>query len=247
MNVGRIPSNSIEDFNRYFDKHKNYLSDPYDAFNKTYLLISSGDPSSTSELQLLKSTNDYIGNNIIQPPPIGGIVNHLYKTANPLTNFGPYTDEQVKKYIGDGGLFISYIGHSGTQVWDNGINSIDQLKNNSGKGSLISDWGCSTGKFAEPDIKAFSELFINEPDGQAIGYTGNSSLGFTSTATLFPKLFYSELLQKNAASIGEAHRLAKMELLSTYGNTGVYRIFDLCNVLLGDPIIRLKFLKNQIL
>ena len=210
------------------------------------MLISSGDPAVPSELQLLKNTNDYVASNIIKPAPIGGQVNHLYKTTNPSTNFGPYSEEQIKQFIDTGGLFISYIGHSGTQIWDNGINSIEQLKNNSDKSPLISDWGCSTGKFAEPDIKAFSELFINKPDGQAIGYTGNSSLGFTSTATIFPQLFYSEILQKNASSIGEAHNLAKIELLSTYGYSEVYKIFDLCNVLLGDPIVKLKVPENQI-
>jgi len=240
MKVGRIPSNSITDFDWYFDKHKKYLSDPYDLFNKTYMLISSGDPAVPSELQLLKNTNNYVADNIIEPAPTGGLVNHLYKTTNPTTNFGPYTEEQIKQFIDTGGLFISYIGHSGTQIWDNGINSIEQLKNNNNKSPLISDWGCSTGKFAEPDIKAFSELFINNPDGQAIGYTGNSSLGFTSTATSFPKLFYSEILQNNASSIGEAHNLAKMQLLSTYGYSEVYKVFDLCNVLLGDPIVKLN-------
>jgi len=240
MYVGRIPVNSVSEFDFYLNKHKKYLSDPYDNFNKTYLLISSGDINNASELQLLKSTNDYIAKYIIKPPPTGGLVNHLYKTNNPVSNFGPYSEQQVSQIIGDGGLFISYIGHSGTQIWDNGINRIDQLVNNSGKGSLISDWGCSTGKFAEPDIKAFSELFITNPDGQAIGYTGNSSLGFTSTATTFPQLFYSNILQNQVTGIGQAHELAKTQMLQNYGNTGSYRIFDYCNVLLGDPIINLK-------
>ncbi|MGA7836552.1 MAG: C25 family cysteine peptidase [Ignavibacteriaceae bacterium] len=240
MYVGRIPVNSLSEFDHYLNKHKKYLSDSFDAFNKTYLLISSGDIHNSSELQYLKSTNDFVANNIIQPAPVGGIVHHLYKTQNPITDFGPYTDKQVADFIGVGGLFISYIGHSGTQVWDNGINTIEQLKNNSGKGSLISDWGCSTGKFAEPDVKAFSELFINQPDGQAIAYTGNTSLGFTSTATIFPKLFYSELLNNNSESIGMTQSSAKNKLLETYGKSSVYRIFALCNALLGDPIIKLK-------
>ena len=34
MKVGRIPSNSIADFDWYFDKHKKYLSDPYDFLIK---------------------------------------------------------------------------------------------------------------------------------------------------------------------------------------------------------------------
>lgn len=240
MYAGRIPVNSVAEFDHYFDKHKKYLSDQYDVFNKTYLLFSGGETNNPSELQTLRTTNDFIKNNLIKPPPVGGIARHLYKTANPVSNFGPVGDKQVSDYIGAGGLFVSYIGHSGTQIWDNGINTVAQLKNNSGKGSLISDWGCSTGKFAEPDIKAFSELFIDGRDGQAIGYTGNTSLGFISTATVFPELFYSELLQRNVTGIGRAHAIALNDFIKSYGSSGVYRIFALCNALLGDPVINLK-------
>ena len=240
MYVGRLPVSSNADFDGYFQKHKKYLTVPYDIFNKTYLLFSSGDASNPSELEQLKSTNDFVATNIIEPRPIGGIVRHLYKTADPLTNFGPYTEQQVHNYIRNGGILISYIGHSGTQIWDNGINAIQQLDNISGKSLLISDWGCSTGKFAEPDIKAFGELFVVDKDGQAICYTGNSSLGFTSLAALFPPLFYSDILQNGYTKIGQVHAIAKSEMLQQYGNSGVYRIFDLCNVLIGDPIIDLK-------
>lgn len=69
-------------------------------------------------------------------------------------------------------MFISYIGHSGTEAWDNGITEVTDLQPAfSDRHSLISDFGCSTGKFAEPD-DAFSELFISASgDGQAIAYS----------------------------------------------------------------------------
>lgn len=240
MFIGRVPVNTVAEFDNYFRKHEKYLTDPFDKFNKTYLLFSGGQTDNPGELMTLRNTNEFIRQNIIEPAPVGGVARHLYKTANPVTNFGPYSDQQVAGYIAEGGVLISYLGHSGTQVWDNGIYAIEQLKNNSGKGSLISDWGCSTGKFAEPDIKSFSELFIDSPDGQAIAYTGNTSLGFLSTATEFPKLFYSDLLQKNITCIGQAHATAQNDFISTYGSSDVYRIFALCNTLFGDPIIKLK-------
>ncbi len=238
--IGRIPVNSNEEFDRYFSRHKNYLSKPFDEFNKKYLLFSSGEPDNLFELQTLKAANDFVQENLIKPKPIGGIARHLYKLTNPIRNFGPYKSEEIERYIGEGGVFISYIGHSGVQIWDNGISDVSQLKNINNDNSLISDWGCSTGKFAEPDIKAFSELFITGPESEAINYNGNSSLGFTSTATLFPKLFYSKILQENITTLAEAHALAKAELINSFGASSVNRIFVLCNTLFGDPIVKLK-------
>jgi len=240
MYISRLPVNSVEEFERYFTVHRDYVNKPYSEFNKKYLLFSSGENDNPLELNTLKSANDYVDTAIVSRAPTGGIVRHLYKTTNPIRNFGPYTNKQVEKYIGEGGVFISYIGHSGVQIWDNGISSPVQLKNINGNHSLISDWGCSTGKFAEPDIKAFSELFIIGPDGGAINYNGNSSLGFTSTATIFPKIFYSKILNEGYTNVAEAHTLSKIDLIQQYGANNVNKIFVLSNTLFGDPIVSLK-------
>ncbi|NLT51591.1 MAG: T9SS type A sorting domain-containing protein [Ignavibacteria bacterium] len=237
--VGRIPVNSIEEFDHYFNKHRNYLNLGYDEWNKTYMFISSGDQKNPSELNQLKSANDAVINNHILPSPIGGNVSHLYKTTTPPSNFGPYTNAQVDSMISLSGLFISYLGHSGTQIWDNGITDVSQLHNANGKNPIITDFGCSTGKFAEPDIKAFSELFICNTNGEAIGYLGNASLGFFSSATSGPNVFYGILL-KNDISIAKAHVMAKASLLQSFGSSETFRVFSYTNTFFGDPIIALK-------
>src|ERR1035437_7341225 len=240
MYPGRLPASSLEEFQHFFDKHKAYLNTPFDDWNKYYLLFSSGNSDDPNELSFLKQTNGSVIANFIQPAPVGGIAQHLYKTYSPRTNFGPYTQDKINSMIGMGGVFISYIGHSGTQIWDNGISDVNQLKNNRGRSSMISDFGCSTGKFAEPDIKAFSELFVTGLDGDAIGYEGNSSLGFTSTATTFPLLFYKKILIDNVLELGKAHVLAKIDMLHTYGSGGIYGVFVYSNTLFSDPVIKLK-------
>ena len=129
------------------------------------------------QIDLLKSVNDEVASTLVFPPPIGGIAADFYKTVNPQSDFGPFTPQQVSDAISTGGVFISYIGHSGTQTWDNSIGDPLQLKNSRGRYPLITDMGCSTGKFAEPQITSFSELFIVGPEASAIDYIGNSSLG----------------------------------------------------------------------
>ena len=242
MFVGRIPATSDEEVNFYLDKHQTYLNRGYDDFNKRYLFFSGGDPSNPGQLELLKSANSYVLNNFVQPVPIGGEGIHFYKTINPPTNLGPYTREQIDNAIDSSGLFISYIGHSGTETWDNGITEVTDLQPAfNDRLSLISDFGCSTGKFAEPDVEAFGELFISaSTDGQSIAYLGNSSWGYVSTSVNFPQLFYEQLLLDSSQVISEAHYLAKIRLLNQYGTGDVNRVFNYCNIFFGDPLIGFK-------
>jgi hypothetical protein len=242
MFAGRIPAENDQQVYFYLDKYSKYLSRPYDSWNKTFLFFSGGDPGTPGQEDELKGVNDNIFNNLVEPKPVGGIGNHFYKTINPPTNFGPYSQTQIQNAIDNGGLFISYVGHSGTQTWDNGITDVGALKNSyDDRFPLISDFGCSTGKFAEPDVDCFGELFlVQSNDGQAISYLSNSSWGYVSTAVDCPPLFYGEFLQDSVTNVAQAHVLAKIKLFQQYGYSDVNEVFAFCNVLFGDPMLNLK-------
>ncbi|MEW5800069.1 MAG: C25 family cysteine peptidase [Bacteroidota bacterium] len=240
MNIGRIPAKNIDEFQSYVAKHQKYVSKGFDEWNKRFLFFSGGSISDTNQINQAKGVNQFIIDNYVVPPPIGGNVANFFKTSPPnVTNFGPYPPEYITEQIEKGGVFISYIGHSGTQTWDNSITDISQIANIRDRNPMISDFGCSTAKFAEPDILSFSELAVNNINGQAIAYIGNSSLGFTSTAYTFPKTFYKKLLIDTTASLGDIHRLAKIAYLKQYGTSGSYGLFAKTNTLIGDPIVQL--------
>lgn len=242
MYVGRIPANNDEQVLNYLQKHQVYLNRRFNVFNKSYLFFSGGDATKPSELAQIKATNDYLMTNYILSNPIFGNANHFYKTISPPSNFGPYSLEYVQNVIDEGGTFISYIGHSGTRTWDNSITEVEHIKNKyNDRFPLITDFGCSTGKFAEPDVDAFGELFVcQSPNGQAISYLGNSSWGYLSTSLRFPKYFYEILTRDTLKGIGRAHTLAKIRQLNETGYGDVNLVFTYCNLLLGDPIIGLK-------
>jgi len=238
MFVGRLSAINEAEVLHYLSKHQKYLSDPYDMWNKSYFLLSGG--SNESQKLIAKNINDNLRVNYIQNEPAGGYASQLYATENPKTNFGPFTQEYIDSVFDNGGIVISYLGHSGTKVWDNGIESVEQLKNKYNKYSLINDFGCSTAKFAEFDIISFSESFVNGLDGDAIAYQGNSSLGFTSTSYTFPQLYFQKLLKEKKYNIGEAHLSAKIKLLNDYGNSSSIKLFVLTNTLIGDPLIKIS-------
>ncbi len=238
IHTGRLPIKNSEELSHFMNKHQNYISSDFDKWNKSFLLISGGANAGANEFS--KSVNDRIKNELVIPRPIGGYFGQLYSTENPKSNFGPFSAEYVDSLFDAGGVIISYIGHSGTRIWDNGIEDPRQLKNNRNKNSFITDFGCSTGKFAEPDYLSFSEAFVNGFNGQAIGYISNSSLGFFSTSGTAPYLFYEKILKDREYNIGKAHTLAKIKLLNEYGSTSVNKVFALTNTLIGDPVINLK-------
>lgn len=239
MNIGRIPVTTNEELDWYSEKHRNYISQKYDEWNKKYIFFSGGNEKNPSEIKTMYSSNQYVIDNFATNKPTGGKAEHFYKTVTPKTDFGPYSREYIQDVINNGAVFISYLGHSGTETWDNSIVDPAQLKNNSGRYPMISDFGCSTGKFAEPDVTSFSELFTIGNDGQALTYVGNASLGFVSTSVLMPKLFYKKIFKENVHIVSRAHKEAKIEMISTYGSSGIYKLFTLTNTLIGDPLITL--------
>jgi hypothetical protein len=239
--LGRIPANNDIEVRSYLTKYQSYLNRRFDDWNKRYNLFSGGDPTNPGELATIKSANDLLMNNIISPAPIGGKLKHFYKTISPSTNFGPFTQEQVNNTIDSSGVIINYIGHSGTRTWDNGITEVVDLESIfQDRLPLISDFGCSTGKFAEPDVDAFGELFVcQSTNGDAIGYLGNSSLGFLSTSISFPTLFYGNLLTDSVKLINGSHILSKIAMMNANGYNDVSRVFNYCNLFFGDPLIKL--------
>ncbi|MCX6135872.1 MAG: C25 family cysteine peptidase, partial [Ignavibacteriales bacterium] len=145
--VGRLPVNNVGDITGYLSTITNYNNAPFDEWNKRYLFFSGGTPDTPGQIESFKATNEAIINSNVMPAPIGGLAAHFYKTTSPQSDFGPYTIQQVHEAINNGAVFISYIGHSGTQTWDNSIGDPTQLQNTQGRFTLVSDFGCSTAKF----------------------------------------------------------------------------------------------------
>jgi len=238
--TGRIPINEVAELEVYKAKLLNNFEQPFDEWNKNYILFSGGPANSPSEIAQLKAVNDRIINEIISPVPIAGNFTHFYKTTTPVSDFGPYTPAEFNETIKKGSLIVSYIGHSGTATWDNSISDTKQLKSESGKHAMMTDFGCSTNKFAEPDITAFGERFVLEEDGNALGYIGNSSLGFFSTSTSTPVYFYESLLLEGNTVAAAAHLGSKIKLFQQNGLSQTNRIFAYTSLLMGDPSLQIR-------
>ncbi|HOV98019.1 MAG TPA: C25 family cysteine peptidase [Bacteroidota bacterium] len=237
--VGRLPVESADEFQHYFEHYQQYNLQPNDEWNKTFLMFSGGSSSNPSEITIMKNVNQSVIDTIIKPVPLGGKARHFYKTINPPSDMGPFSVDEIQHAIDEGGIVINYIGHSGTQTWDNGITNINQLKNSVNRFPLICDFGCSTAKFAESNIRCFGELFVTTDDVPAIGYIGNSSLGFLTFAQRAPLLFYLTLIKDTVHCIGQTHLITKLRYVGTASQSMLNQILLYTNTLLGDPSVQI--------
>ena len=236
--VGRIPARSGADILSYLERHRSYRNAAGDLWNKTTLHFSGGEYyENDAQLSFYRNINDLLIDAIVEPPPFGGRASHLYKTAEPVRNFAPLGDEGMKALVRRGAFAISYVGHSATTTWDNSVSKPAQLKSDDPRGSIITDFGCSSARFAEPDISSFGELCIESDDAPAIAYIGNAAFGARSTGVSFPPLFYDELLRGDSQSLGEILRNARARLLQEQGNLPAIRNAITMSTLLGDPLL----------
>ncbi|MBN1216131.1 MAG: hypothetical protein JXA99_11910, partial [Candidatus Lokiarchaeota archaeon] len=239
MYVGRLPIQTNQEIENYLSKHNDYINQKYTEFNKKMILFSGG--LNDFERNLMKNVNEQIQVNSVNRP-LSLISTLFYNTGIPNQSFGPYPVSYVRDEIEKGGILINYIGHSAMNTWDNTITDPAMLNNNLNKSSLITDFGCATNKFAEPNAKSFSTLaVINE---KFIGYIANSSLGFTTTTYNSSKYFYESIFIDSLYEIGEIHLSTKMKNLTYLGQSFTTWLFAMTNLLIGDPIVKINFNEN---
>ncbi len=239
--IGRLPIRNAESFDGYRLRHEQYLQLPYNEWNKTVVQFSGGESSENeAQLAFYRNINNAIAAESVVPPPFGGETVHIYKTAIPQSDFGPYSQQEVVSILEKGGVAISYVGHSATTTWDNSINDPLFLAPAGSKPPLVTDFGCSSGRFAEPGIVSFSEKYISTADAPGLCYIGNSTFGSRTTSQLFPSLFYHALLAEGIAAIGNAHGKSKQELIARMGVSLVTRNAIQMSALIGDPMLSIR-------
>ncbi|MCK6606556.1 MAG: C25 family cysteine peptidase [Ignavibacteriaceae bacterium] len=237
--IGRLPAKEPSQVRSYTQRLRDYKTQRFTEWNKSALVFSGGNFNDPNQIEQFKSLNQSIVDTIIGRNPYGMDGFHFYKTINPVTSLGPYLPETIKSRIDRGGLFMSYLGHSAVQTWDNGIISPEQLLNKENKSPLVTDFGCATGSHARWDLTSFSELFMTSEIGQAIGYIGNASVGFVSTSLTAPSIFYYNIFSDSVYNMSRAHLKTKTDMRNSFGNSGANKVFTLTSTYFGDPTVRI--------
>ncbi len=233
--VGRIPCGSQAEASATVDRIIEYESMPLSLWNKRYMFLVGGFDS--LETGRLSQFSDNLISQYVTPSPLSGLPSRLYRTTSQVIEFEQ--TEEAKQVISNGGVWIHYYGHGGTDLWANGITAPPQLQNAEGKRHVISDISCSTVRFAEPMIDSFAEQMFFGDQGGAIAFLGSSGFGFESPLQIIARSLYAQVAVDSIRELGKLLLGAKISLWS--GGTASIITQEALQqyTLIGDPALRL--------
>ena len=232
--IGRLPAQTAQQASEFVARIIAYESQPLSLWNKTFLFMSAG--YTATETIRFQSFSDNLMSKYVTAPPVSGVGARIYRPPSNVIEFE--VTDSIRAILEHGAVWMNFYGHSGTEIWANGISQPEQLVNASGKRHLVSDISCSTVRFAEPLIEAFGERMVLGDAGGAIGYLGSSGFGFESPLRVIADTMYARVARDSVRELGKMLFAAKVELwkrgLSVL-NTQALDQFTL----LGDPATRL--------
>ena len=132
-------------------------------------------------------------------------------------------------------MWINFYGHAGTDAWGNGLTEPEDLVNSENKRYIVTDISCSTVRFAEPLVDAFSEKLLFAQTGGAMAYIGGSGFGYETPLRALATEFYRQVSADSVRELGELLLHAKV-VLRNQGTPSTITQEALQQVtLLGDP------------
>jgi hypothetical protein len=143
-------------------------------------------------------------------------------------------------HLNSGQGIVNHASHSNSGVTPPLYSAdVDSLSNGD-KLFIFYTMGCLANKFDISD--AISEHYINNADGGAVAFIGNSRYGWFSpghpgngTSDKYDKEFFKRLFDDGYNHIGETLAMSKKTYLGSSGSDGAYRWVQFCLNLLGDP------------
>ncbi|MFQ6114748.1 MAG: C25 family cysteine peptidase, partial [bacterium] len=125
MFIGRIPVETTDQAAVVVDKIMAYERLPFAAWNKEFVFLNGG-INSTEQSIFLSQANALTAEHI-EPPPFNGKVTMFNKTTNEAITQS--LRRKVSNKINQGVLWVNFLGHAGSTVWDIDAGQPDEWQN----------------------------------------------------------------------------------------------------------------------
>ncbi|HWQ81221.1 MAG TPA: C25 family cysteine peptidase [Ignavibacteria bacterium] len=230
--IGRIPALTVQEASDIVNKtiaYENQSSNPENFF-KTFIFITGG--QNRSEQIQFANQSDAMINTYVYPPSVTGYPVRIYRNDSAGGVTYSYSDS-IKSAINRGGLITNYIGHAGSNTWDNGMDDPGILANQN-RLSLILSMTCFTGKNAETEYRSFGEKFLNLNNRGAIGFVGSTGWSFSVSGNTLNGYILKSFAADTVRRTGDLVRHASEELYSEPVSFASQNTIN-CYELLGDP------------
>jgi hypothetical protein len=233
MLAGRIPVKSLQEATSVVNKIIGYETPPLSDWSKTFLFITGG--ATANEKTSFNYYSDGLINKYVVPPPIGGLVDRVYKTSD------AYVDGENKQlmqnYFQAGLGLVNFIGHSGGRVWGVDIGSPNDLQNTNGKLPFVSSVSCDVGFFSDPRSNVLSEDFLLTDNRGAIAVWAASSLGYATVGRTLMDKFLEMVTLNYARDLGLLTTLSRINFWVINNRIAAPLVVESLNLhpLIGDP------------
>jgi subtilase family serine protease len=196
---------------------------------------------------LFETQSEQLADSFIVPPPARFNPIEVYKQND--TYYPPGFDspegDTVEMYINSPGVAAAnYIGHGatwtwGTILWDSDIE--DDLHNGS-RMPFVTSMTCHTGRFANPYIDSFGEIWMWKEGGGAVAFFGSTGWGSSYWDRLQIGYLYRRLFLDQNRVLGDVCLASKVAFADSegYSSTFLNTLNSPLNFhLLGDPCMKL--------
>ncbi len=197
--------------------------------------------------RLFQTQSEQLADSFVVPPPARFNVFEVYKQNN--TYYPPGFDspegDTVEMYInGPGVATANYLGHGatwtwGTILWDSDIE--DDLHNGL-RLPFVTSMTCHTGRFANPYIDSFGEIWMWKEDGGAVAFFGTTGWGNAWWDRYQIGYLYRRLFLDQNRRLGDVCLASKVAFADSEGHSGTFLVTTdspLNFHLLGDPYMKL--------
>ena len=234
--VGRLPAESPAEAAEMVRKIKEYENQPHRPWQKNLIFLNGG--FNDWEQNLFKTQSEEIIENYVEPPPFGGNPVRIYKESDGLL-VGEHRSD-IMNALDTGALWLSFLGHAGSETWDLMLQNEDIPElNNGGRLPFISSMTCHTARFANPVLTTFGELFLKVQGRGAVAFWGTTGWGYIFQDRVLLNELFKLVMKDSVWTLGEATTETKLYLwdLLGYSQINVSSIDQY--TLLGDPLVRL--------
>lgn len=232
--IGRIPVENQEQAQIAVNKIIEYEQLEYDNWNKEFLFMNGG--SNEFEQNIFQLQANALNLDFLNVDPVRVSATNLNKTTTePITRL---LKKDAQNKIEDGVLWVNFIGHGASRIWDIDIGQPDEWRNEKVL-PFITGMSCHSGRFANPILNSLSEEFFLHPRGVA-AYWGSSGFGYINQDYFLLQGLLKAVSLDSVRSLGEATTAAKYYLWEQQGDSERNRFVINQYVLIGDPAMHLR-------
>ena len=259
--VGRLPVSSVEEFENYVQKAKDY--DEISTFNhgewKSTLLLAADDEKNGVIVDKMNHTvyQENLAMLIDTVSESLGFRLNMKKVY--LLDYKRDAAGQKQEAVSDflnimnqGALMTLYYGHGSKVAWaSEGLLKLSYIPRltNKKKYTVLNSFSCTVGRFDEGNSRSLTEEIVLAKDAGAIAAIGAARETYADRNEVFAKNFISRALLQNGNYLGVAYMKAKNNIFNHNDTTFVYDTFIFNAehyVFMGEPIIQMPIANMKI-